>query len=178
MQSKDRAQALFMELMYDNVHVDVVHAGKSQAARDAAVARFRKGDTWVLICTDLCSRGLDFKAVNMVINYDLPTSGVTYVHRIGRCGRGGRKGEAITLFTEQDFEHLRNIANIMKLSGCDVPAWMLAVKGMKGNNNMPVKRATIDTTPAYDKNKRYRRKQHIQHSKRRREEGPGGQQHK
>ena len=161
LQSKERAQALYLELMYDKVHVDVVHAGKSQAARDAAVARFRKGETWVLICTDLCARGLDFKAVNMVINYDLPTSGVTYVHRIGRCGRGGRKGEAITLFTEQDFEHLRNIANIMKLSGCDVPDWMLSVKGRRGNNNKPIKRKDIDTTPKYDKKKKRRKKHHI-----------------
>lgn len=171
MQSKERAQALYLELMYDNVHVDVIHAGKSQAARDAAVARFRKGETWVLICTDLCARGLDFKAVNMVINYDLPTSGVTYVHRIGRCGRGGRKGEAITLFTEQDFDHLRNIANIMKISGCDVPAWMLSVKGKKGNKNKPVKRKTIDTTPSYDKKKRNKRKQCKQASKKRRVAG-------
>jgi ATP-dependent RNA helicase DDX52/ROK1 len=174
MQSKDRAQALFLELMYDNIHVDVVHAGKSQAARDAAVARFRRGDTWVLICTDLCARGLDFKAVNMVINYDLPTSGVTYVHRIGRCGRAGRTGEAITLFTEQDFEHLRTIANIMKLSGCDVPDWMLTVKGSKrGNNNIPVKRKTIDTTPNYDKKKQRRKKQQIQASMKRKQSGSG-----
>jgi len=165
MQSKERAQALFMELMYDNVHVDVIHAGKSQAARDAAVARFRKGDTWVLICTDLCARGMDFKAVNMVINYDLPTSGVTYVHRIGRCARGGRKGESITLFTEADFEHLRNIANIMKLSGCDVPEWMLSVKAKRGNKNRPIKRKPIDTTPSYDKKQRSNKKKCVQDAK-------------
>lgn len=170
MQSKERAQALYMELMYDNMHVDVIHAGKSQGARDSAVARFRKGETWVLICTDLCARGLDFKAVNLVINYDLPTSGVTYVHRIGRCGRGGRKGEAITLFTEQDFEHLRTIANIVKLSGSEVPEWMLSVKGKKGNNNRPVKRKTIDTTPGYDKMKWNKRKQCKQASKKRKVE--------
>jgi Superfamily II DNA and RNA helicases len=168
LQSKERAQALFLELMYDNIRVDVIHAGKSQAARDAAVARFRKGDSWVLICTDLCARGLDFKAVNMVINYDLPTSGVTYVHRIGRCGRGGRKGEAITLFTEQDFEHLRTIANIMKLSGCDVPEWMLSLKGTRGKTKRPIRRKTIDTTPSYDKKKRNKKNQCKQATKKRR----------
>lgn len=167
MQSKERAQALFMELMYDNVHVDVIHAGKTQAARDSAVARFRKGETWILICTDLCARGLDFKAVNMVINYDLPTSGVTYVHRIGRCGRAGRKGEAVTLFTEQDFEHLRTIANIVKISGSEVPEWMLSVKGKRGNKNQPVRRKTIDTTPSYDKKKWNKRKQCKEASKKR-----------
>jgi len=162
MQSKDRAQALFMELLYDNVHVDVIHAGKSQAARDAAVSRFRKGDTWVLICTDLCARGMDFKAVNMVINYDLPTSGVTYVHRIGRCGRGGRKGESITLFTEADFEHLRTIANVMKHSGCDIPEWMLNVnlgKGMRSKSRIPIKRHTVDTSSSYGKRKKRNKRQ-------------------
>jgi ATP-dependent RNA helicase DDX52/ROK1 len=180
LQSKERAQALYMELMYDNIHVDVIHAGKSQAARDAAVARFRKGDTWILICTDLCARGLDFKAVNMVINYDLPTSGVTYVHRIGRCGRAGRKGEAISLFTEADFEHLSKIANIVKLSGCDVPDWMLSIKKNRGlasgagggrsltngRKSIPMKRKTIDTTAGYDKAKMNRRKKAIDNNKR------------
>ncbi len=169
LQSKDRAQALFLELMYDNINVDVIHAGKSQAARDAAVAKFRKGETWILICTDLCARGLDFKAVNMVINYDLPTSGVTYVHRIGRCGRAGRKGEAITLFTEADFDHLRNIANVMKLSGCDVPDWMLSLKkngkGGGSNKRIPLKRKSIDTSSGYDKKKLHRKKQCIENSK-------------
>jgi ATP-dependent RNA helicase DDX52/ROK1 len=172
LQSKDRAQALFMELRYDGVNVDVIHAGKSQSARDAAVAKFRKGETWILICTDLCARGLDFKAVNMVINYDLPTSGVTYVHRIGRCGRAGRKGEAITLFTEADFEHLRNIANVMKHSGCDVPDWMLSLKNNgRGNKQAPVKRKDIDTGSGYDKKKLHRKKQCIERSKARRSQG-------
>jgi ATP-dependent RNA helicase DDX52/ROK1 len=105
-QSQERAQALFGELLYDGIHVDVIHAGRSRTARDNAVARFRRGNTWVLICTDLVARGVDFRAVNMVINYDLPTSGITYVHRIGRTGRAGRKGKAITLFTEADFNNL------------------------------------------------------------------------
>ena len=74
MQSKERAQALFGELLYDGIRVDVIHAGRSHANRELAVQRFRKGETWVLICTDLVARGVDFKAVNLVINYDLPVS--------------------------------------------------------------------------------------------------------
>jgi ATP-dependent RNA helicase DDX52/ROK1 len=93
LQSQERAQALFGELLYDGLHVDVIHAGRSKAAREKAVRSFRKGDTWVLIGTDLVARGVDFRAVNMVINYDLPASGVTYIHRIGRAGRAGRKGK-------------------------------------------------------------------------------------
>ena len=84
--------------------------------------------TGVLICTDLMARGVDFKAVKMVINYDLPLTSVAYIHRIGRTGRGGRTGDAITFFTESDIPHMRSIANVMKLSGCDVPDWLLSVK--------------------------------------------------
>ena len=63
-----------------------------------------------------------------VINFDFPHSGVSYVHRIGRTGRAGRRGRAITFFTDQDMPMLRTIANVMKLSGCDVPKWMLQVR--------------------------------------------------
>ncbi|CAB9526436.1 Probable ATP-dependent RNA helicase DDX52 [Seminavis robusta] len=159
-QSQDRAQALFGELLYDGMHVDVIHAGRSKAARDNAVAKFRRGDTWVLIATDLVARGVDFKSINMVINYDLPTSGISYVHRIGRTGRAGRKGTAITLFTEADFEHLRTIANVMKQSGCKVEDWML---NLQRNNNRRDKnknpwRNRIDTSH-YDRKKKRSKQQ-------------------
>jgi len=169
LQSQERAQALFGELLYDGIRVDVIHAGRSKAARESAVAKFRKGDTWVLICTDLVARGVDFRAVNMVINYDLPVSGVTYVHRIGRTGRAGRKGQAITLFTEADFENLRTIANVMKQSGCEVEDWMLNLpkkkKQQQPNKLVQRRRQTIDTTPSYDKKKRHKKKQMVKHSK-------------
>ena len=172
-QSKERAQALFGELLYDGIHVDVIHAGRSRTARENAVAKFRRGDTWILICTDLVARGVDFRAVNMVINYDLPTSGITYVHRIGRTGRAGRKGKAITLFTEADFDNLRTIANVMKQSGCDVPDWMLNLKKTKSKARNP-RRSNIDTTPGYDKVKREKKQQSIQNSLKRKH--PAGHQ--
>ena len=134
----------------------------------------------MLICTDLCPRGLDFKALNTVVNYDLPTDGVTYVHRIGRCGRAGREGTAVTLFTEADFGRLRCIANVVKLSGCDVPNWMLSLKDGSGgggggggnggrrkwnDKKIPIKRQRIDTRARYDLVKRSKRKQYVQHNK-------------
>lgn len=60
------------------------------------------------------------QGVNMVINYDFPQSAVSYIHRIGRTGRAGRHGVAVTLFTESDMDSLRSIANVMRLSGCEV----------------------------------------------------------
>lgn len=100
-----------------------------------------------------------------MINYDLPTSGITYVHRIGRTGRAGRKGKAITLFTESDFENLRTIANVMKQSGCDVPEWMLTLKRKKRKKNQNPRRAKIDTTSGYDKVKQMKKRQSIENSK-------------
>ena len=71
------------------------------------VRSFRAGKIWVLIATELMGRGIDFKGVNLVINYDFPTSAISYIHRIGRTGRAGRKGSAVTFFTEDDIVQLR-----------------------------------------------------------------------
>jgi ATP-dependent RNA helicase DDX52/ROK1 len=127
-QNVDRAKELYRELVYDGISVEVMHSDRTQLQREEIITRFRTGQIWILICTDLMARGVDFVGVKLVINYDLPTSAVSYIHRIGRTGRAGRKGEAITLFTEADMAHLRSIANVMKLSGCDVPAWVLTIK--------------------------------------------------
>lgn len=82
--------------MYDGHHVDSISADQTPAARDAAVANFRQGRTWVLIATDLIGRGMDFVGVNTVVNYDFPNSTTDYIHRIGRTGRAGRTGEPLT----------------------------------------------------------------------------------
>jgi ATP-dependent RNA helicase DDX52/ROK1 len=132
--SQDRAQALFEELLYDRVRIDVLHAGRSKAARDSAVAKLRSGETWVLVCTDLVARGLDFRAVKMVINFDVPESGITYIHRIGRTGRAGREGKAVTLCTEVDLGNLRTLANVMKQSGCPVEDWLLDLRRVSRND--------------------------------------------
>jgi ATP-dependent RNA helicase DDX52/ROK1 len=99
--------------------------------RDHVVEKFRTGKVWVLICTELMARGIDFKGVNTVINYDFPQTTVSYIHRIGRTGRAGRSGRAITFFTEEDAEQLRAIANVMKASGCEVADWMLRMQPMR-----------------------------------------------
>ncbi|KAJ1550372.1 RNA-dependent ATPase rok1, partial [Cladochytrium tenue] len=124
-QSVERARELFRELVYDGLNVDVVHADRPRAQRDAAVEAFRAGKTWVLVATDLLARGVDFKGVEVVVNYDFPQSAQAYVHRIGRTGRAGRPGDAVTFFTRADAEYLRIVVNVMRESGCDVPEWML-----------------------------------------------------
>eukprot|EP00469_Lotharella_globosa_P010621 CAMPEP_0167780800 /NCGR_PEP_ID=MMETSP0111_2-20121227/5566_1 /TAXON_ID=91324 /ORGANISM="Lotharella globosa, Strain CCCM811" /LENGTH=183 /DNA_ID=CAMNT_0007671367 /DNA_START=48 /DNA_END=599 /DNA_ORIENTATION=- len=109
-QSVERAKQLFNEMVYDGIHVDVIHSGRTAKQRERVVEAFRTGRVWMLIATDLMARGVDFKGVNCVINYDVPQSHTTYIHRIGRTGRAGRKGEAITLFTQNDAKHMHAIA--------------------------------------------------------------------
>lgn len=156
-QSKERAKELHAELVIDNIRVDVIHSDLSQAQRDEAVDNFRAGKTWVLIATDVIARGMDFKAVNCVINYDFPDSSAAYIHRIGRCGRAGRSGEAITLYTEDDVPFLRNIANGMKTSGSEFPSWALGLRKKKWKKHRP-RRESISTTPK-EKEEKGRRRQ-------------------
>lgn len=115
-------------MIYDAINVDVIHADRTQQQRDDVVKSFREGKVWVLICTELIGRGIDFLGVNLVINYDFPPSAISYIHRIGRTGRAGRKGKAITYFTQEDKPKLRSIANILRNSGCKVPEYMLTIK--------------------------------------------------
>jgi len=131
LQTKERARELYHELCYDDIKVEVMHADRSPEQRAELLSKVRTGEVWVLLCTDVCSRGLDLKAVNMVINYDLPSSCVAYVHRVGRTGRAGRKGRAVSFWTEGDMlegKGLRAIANVIKLSGGEVPEWMTQLK--------------------------------------------------
>ncbi|XP_033734670.1 probable ATP-dependent RNA helicase DDX52 [Pecten maximus] len=127
-QSKDRAKQLFRELIYDGINVDAIHSDRTQLQRDNVVKSFRAGKIWIMICTELMGRGIDFKGVNLVINYDFPNSAISYIHRIGRTGRAGRPGKAVTFFTEDDVVNIRSIANIMHEAGCPVPEYMLQIK--------------------------------------------------
>ena len=171
-QSKERAQQLFHELIYDGINVDVMHADRTQAQRNASVEKFRSGDIWVLITTDLFSRGMDILGVNLVINYDFPQSTTSYIHRIGRTGRAGRVGEAITFYTEEDFVQLRSIANVMKQSGCqNVPEWVLTSlsKGRKDKRKeretKPIQRDAILEKPWEKKKKNLKKNNKKQQKK-------------
>lgn len=159
-QSTERAEELFKELIYDGINVDTIHSERTPTQRDNVVRCFREGKIWVLICSEVMARGIDFKGVNLVINYDFPPSAISYVHRIGRTGRAGHKGKAITFFTENDTVNLRSIAAIMKASGCEVPDYMLAMKkwskrDRKKKEREAPKRAPISTIVKF-KNKRQR----------------------
>jgi ATP-dependent RNA helicase DeaD len=88
---------------------EAIHGGMSQPQRDRVMNAFRTGQTELLVATDVAARGLDIPSVSHVINYDLPSSAEVYVHRIGRTGRAGREGAAITILDPREQRLLRSI---------------------------------------------------------------------
>lgn len=120
-ETKDKAKLLAEEFMYDNLQIDYINSDRSPGDRDDVVRRFRNGSIWFLVCTDLMGRGIDFKGVNLVINYDCPKSFVSYVHRVGRTGRAGRGGKSITFVADEDVKFLKPILATMRKSGCTIP---------------------------------------------------------
>ncbi|KAK9332637.1 P-loop containing nucleoside triphosphate hydrolase protein [Lipomyces starkeyi] len=159
-QSVERANALFHELVYDGVNVDVIHGERTETQRRAVVERFKKAEVWVLICTDVLARGIDVHGVNLVINYDVPQSAQAYIHRIGRTGRAGKQGKAVTFFTKDDVESVKIVINVMKESGCAVEEWMMRLgkvdkKTKKQLKRKPVERDNISTQPQKLKRKNH-----------------------
>lgn len=120
-QTIERAIALHSELLYDIPaeagginRIAVLHSDLTDTVRDNVMTRFRRGEIWILITTDLLSRGVDFRGVNGVVNYDIPTSSAAYVHRVGRTGRAGREGGvAVTLYSKEDVPYLKHVVNVV-----------------------------------------------------------------
>lgn len=127
-QYRRNACELFARMKKDNLeNVSIIHSGVKEDQRLEIINKFREGKIWFLICTDLMGRGMDFKGVSCLINYDYPHDPVSYIHRIGRTGRAGKYGRAITLFTNDEVDHpnkLRYIIRIMKQSGWPVPEYL------------------------------------------------------
>jgi ATP-dependent RNA helicase RhlE len=91
-----------------------IHGNKSQSARTKALAEFKDGKLQVLVATDIAARGIDIDQLPHVVNYDLPNVPEDYVHRIGRTGRAGASGEAVSLVCVDELELLRNIEKLIK----------------------------------------------------------------
>ncbi len=111
--SKRRADNVTRKLNVNNISAEAFHGDKSQGARTGALTRFKKGSIRVLVATDLASRGLDIGQLPFVVNYELPRSAADYIHRIGRTGRAGMKGTAVTLLAEEDYQHMKLIEKRM-----------------------------------------------------------------
>ncbi|HEX2650863.1 MAG TPA: DEAD/DEAH box helicase [Burkholderiales bacterium] len=108
------ANRLAHQLRRDHIQADAIHGDKTQAEREAALEAFKAGKISVLVATDVASRGLDIEGLPQVINFDIPHSPEDYVHRIGRTGRAGLTGEAISLVAPDDHEALAAIEKLIK----------------------------------------------------------------
>ena len=116
--TKHGADRVVKELRRGGVFAQAIHGDKSHGARQRALKDFKDGLTRVLVATDIAARGLDIDELSHVINYDLPNIPETYVHRIGRTGRAGNAGIAISMC---DFDEKKLLADIEKLCGKPVP---------------------------------------------------------
>ncbi|MGD9559809.1 MAG: DEAD/DEAH box helicase, partial [Oscillospiraceae bacterium] len=161
--TKHGADRVVRELSREGIKAAAIHGNKSQNARQDALARFKAGKVNVLVATDIAARGLDIAELSHVINYDLPNIPETYVHRIGRTGRAGHGGTAISFCSAEELPYL---VDIEKLIGFAVPLvedhpWPMqdtqptapAPKAQKQNGRQAAKQppAKIQPAPSHKK---------------------------
>ncbi|CDZ78186.1 ATP-dependent RNA helicase RhlE [Legionella massiliensis] len=112
--TKHGANKLVKLLTQDRIPSLAIHGNKSQAQRTKALSDFKAGKVQILVATDIAARGIDIDQLPLVINFDLPQVAEDYVHRIGRTGRAGASGQAISLVCADEFKQLRDIESLIK----------------------------------------------------------------
>ena len=127
--TKHGASRLARQLERDGLATSAIHGDKTQAARLEALAKFKDGKLQVLVATDVAARGLDIEDMPLVVNFELPHVPEDYIHRIGRTGRAGATGEAISLVAHEEEKYLAEIEKLLKkkvaiggLDGFDIGA--------------------------------------------------------
>ncbi|WP_009633465.1 DEAD/DEAH box helicase [Synechocystis sp. PCC 7509] len=111
--TKHGASRLAEQLAKDGLQTAAIHGNKSQSARMKALNDFKQGKVRVLVATDVASRGLDIERLPYVVNYELPNVPEDYVHRIGRTGRAGKEGRAVSLVCKEEYEYLESIEKLL-----------------------------------------------------------------
>ncbi len=114
--TKHGADKIAKALNRAQINADAIHGNKSQNARQKALNGFKAGQIRVLVATDIAARGIDVEELSYVINFDLPNVPETYVHRIGRTGRAGASGIALSFCDEEEREYLRDISKLIAQS--------------------------------------------------------------
>jgi len=119
--SVKRVMDLYDAMVNENFSVCAIHSSMDKTEREKAFHSFRNGGYRVLISSNVTARGIDIQQVSTVINFDIPKCVNTYLHRIGRSGRWGRKGFAINFVTKQDVYNMRNIEKHYKINIKELP---------------------------------------------------------
>ncbi len=111
--TKHGADKVVKDLQQGNIHAEAIHGNKSQNARQRALNGFKDGQIRVLVATDIAARGIDIDELAYVVNYDMPNEPETYVHRIGRTGRAGASGLAISFCDGEERAYLKDIERLI-----------------------------------------------------------------
>ncbi len=119
---KKKIDEVALKLKEDNLSVVCLHGEMEQRERDKIMKEFKNGTSRILLSTDMISRGIDVQQVSLVINYDIPNNKETYIHRIGRSGRFGRKGVAINFVTDKEAPALEEIESHYHTSISELPS--------------------------------------------------------
>lgn len=112
--TKVRAERVLNAMKRVEISAETLHGDKEQMERSATLNRFRSGETKILIATDVSARGIDIEGVEYVVNYDLPDIAENYVHRVGRTGRGTKRGTAISFCATEEKEMLKEIQEYLE----------------------------------------------------------------
>ena len=148
--TKHGANKLVKKLDAKGIESAAIHGNKSQGARTRALANFKDGQCRVLVATDIAARGIDIDQLPYVVNFDLPQVAEDYVHRIGRTGRAGASGEAISLVSHDEFKLLVDIERLIKQ---EIPREELA--DFPPKNNLPASKGDFrDIKPKKPKKKK------------------------
>ena len=159
--TKYGADKVVRHLRKNNIRGEAIHGNKSQPQREKAMNAFRKGKIHVLVATDIAARGIDVEGVSHVINFEIPNISETYVHRIGRTGRAGREGVAISMVNEGDERnHMRDIVRLIKR---DIPLdtdhqWHLNLPEIKADSKTHKPPKDSDDSSKGNRNPRSSRK--------------------
>ena len=109
----EKIKHIFHKIKYESPNIECLYSKMNKQDRENQIIKFRTGEIFMLLCSDLLSRGIDFKNVKTIINFDCPYKITNYIHRVGRTGRGGKKGYAISFIEEKDVENLYYISKLI-----------------------------------------------------------------
>jgi ATP-dependent RNA helicase RhlE len=114
--TKHGADRVVRQLRQSGIRADAIHGDKSQAARQRTLADFKSNRTSILVATDIAARGIDVEGISHVLNFDLPHEPETYIHRIGRTGRAGATGIAVSFCDAEERKHLKAIERLIRMT--------------------------------------------------------------